>query len=225
MSQRPAQTTQLSDGPPAQSRWESLIAAAQQKTPPPQPKPAAAADDLPQEPLWRDETPSLPSSPEPASQDLTEEEAPQVLTVSEINRAVRSTLEKQFQFLWVQGEISNFKAHTSGHLYLALKDDKSQISAVMFRQFASRLKFKPQDGMEVLVRGRVTVYEPRGNYQIFIEQMEPVGEGALKLAFEQLKAKLQGEGLFDREKKRPLPEFLAKRKGASRSHSRFRKQG
>lgn len=132
---------------------------------------------------------------------------PQALTVSQLNRAVRGTLEKQFQLVWVQGEISNFKAHSSGHYYLALKDDKSQISAVMFRQFNSALKFLPEDGMEVLVRGRVTVYEPRGNYQVFIEQMEPLGDGALRLAFEQLKSRLEKEGLFDPAKKRPLPAF------------------
>ncbi len=202
MSQRPSQALAKQPTPKAPSRWESLIAATQQKTPPPAPS-AAASEEFSQEPLWKEEAPQAAAAPEP----VEEKGDNQVLTVSDLNSAIRGTLEKKFQFFWVQGEISNFKAHTSGHLYLALKDEKSQISAVMFRQFASRLKFKPQDGMEVLVRGRVTVYEPRGNYQVFIEQMEPVGEGALRLAFEQLKTKLQQEGLFEASRKRPLPEF------------------
>lgn len=130
---------------------------------------------------------------------------PEVLSISELNRSIREILEGRFPLLWLKGEISNFKAHTSGHFYLSLKDAKAQISAVMFRGFNSHLRFRPEDGMEVLVRGKVTVYEPRGNYQIFIEQMEPVGAGALQKAYEQLKARLQAEGLFDLNRKRPLP--------------------
>lgn len=114
-------------------------------------------------------------------------EEPHVYSVSELNKCIRTTLEGQFALLWIQGEISNFKAHTSGHFYFSLKDKKSQINAVMFRGFNQRLKFKPQDGQEVLIRARVTVYEPRGNYQIFCEVMEPVGAGALQMAYEQLK--------------------------------------
>src|SRR5690606_26561550 len=104
-----------------------------------------------------------------------------------------------------RGEISNFKPHTSGHWYFSLKDNNSQISAVMFRGHNSRLRFKPENGMEVMIRGKVTVYEPRGNYQVFCEMMEPVGAGALQKAFEQLKSKLEKEGLFDQARKRPLP--------------------
>jgi exodeoxyribonuclease VII large subunit len=130
---------------------------------------------------------------------------PQVLSVSELNRHIREILEGQFPLLWLKGEISNFKAHTSGHFYFSLKDAKAQISAVMFRGFNSQLRFRPEDGMEVLVRAKVTVYEPRGNYQLFCELMEPVGAGALQKAFEQLKAKLQREGLFDETRKRSLP--------------------
>ena len=137
--------------------------------------------------------------------ERTLEKAPQVYSISEINRGIRETLESKFSVLWLKGEISNFKAHTSGHFYFSLKDSKAQISAVMFRGFNTGLRFRPEDGMEVLVRGKVTVYEPRGNYQIFCETMEPVGAGALQKAFEQLKSKLQQEGLFDESRKRALP--------------------
>ena len=128
-----------------------------------------------------------------------------LISVSQLNQAIRGLLEGEFPLLWLKGEISNFKPHTSGHFYFNLKDSKAQIAAVMFRGFNSGMKFKPQDGMEVMVRGKVTVYEPRGNYQIFVEQMEPLGQGALQLAFEQLKKKLAAEGLFDPARKRPLP--------------------
>lgn len=133
------------------------------------------------------------------------EHEPQVISVHQLNKQIRSILEGKFPLVWVKGEISNFKAHTSGHFYFSLKDSKAQVSAVMFRGFNQQLKFRPEDGMEVIVRGRVTVYEPRGNYQMFCEMMEPVGAGALQKAFEQLKAKLQAEGLFDPARKRALP--------------------
>lgn len=128
-----------------------------------------------------------------------------VFTVEELNRQIRQLIEGELGLVWVQGEISNFKAHTSGHFYFSLKDSKSQISAVMFRGHNSRLKFKPTDGLEVILRGRVSVYEPRGSYQIVAEMMEPVGAGALQKAFEQLKEKLKSEGLFDSARKRPIP--------------------
>lgn len=128
-----------------------------------------------------------------------------VLSVSDVNGLLKKQIEEQFSSVWIRGEVSNFKAHTSGHFYFSLKDDKSQISAVMFKGFNSRLKFLPESGMEVMVRGRVTVYEPRGTYQIFCETMEPVGAGALQKAFEQLKEKLRLEGLFSDEHKKPLP--------------------
>lgn len=132
---------------------------------------------------------------------------PVVLSVEDLNKAIRGTLETRFDLVWVQAEISNFKAHSSGHFYFCLKDSKAQIKAIMFRGFNSRLKFKPQDGLEVIVRGRVTVYEPRGDFQINVELMEPVGAGALQKAFEQLKTKLQSEGLFESTRKRPLPAY------------------
>ncbi|RME17782.1 MAG: exodeoxyribonuclease VII large subunit [Bdellovibrio sp.] len=138
---------------------------------------------------------------------LDSSEDQQLLSVSDLNRQIRALIENQFPLVWVQGEISNFKAHSSGHYYFSLKDAKSQINAVMFKGFNRHLKFKPESGMEVIVRGKVTVYEPRGSYQILVETMEPKGAGALQLAFEQLKKKLQAEGLFDPDRKKPLPPF------------------
>ncbi len=131
---------------------------------------------------------------------------PVILSVSDLNSEIRKRLEGDFGLVWIKGELSNFKAHTSGHFYFSLKDDKSQIRAVMFRGFNSRLKFRPHDGLEVVIRGRVTVYEPRGEYQITCELMEPVGAGALQKAYEQLKEKLRLEGLFDPGRKKALPE-------------------
>lgn len=130
---------------------------------------------------------------------------PQVFSVSDVNRAIKGTLENGFPLLWIKGEISNFKPHSSGHWYFSLKDSRAQLSAVMFKGFNQQIRFRPADGMEVIVRGKITVYEPRGNYQVFCELMEPVGAGAMQMAFEQLKAKLQAEGLFDASRKRPLP--------------------
>jgi exodeoxyribonuclease VII large subunit len=139
--------------------------------------------------------------------EVVEQQGPRVYAVSQLNQVIRQLLEGQFEFLWIQGEISNFKAHPSGHYYFSLKDKKAQISAVMFKGFNRHLKFKPKDGIEVLVRGKVSVYEQRGNYQILCETMEPLGAGSLQIAFEQLKSKLQKEGLFDEARKRSLPTF------------------
>ena len=110
----------------------------------------------------------------------------------------------------MQGEISNFKPHSSGHFYFSIKDAKSQISAIMFRGFNSKLKFKPTDGLQVLIRARVTVYEPRGTYQIACEYMEPVGAGALQKQFEQIRDRLKAEGLFDPARKKQIPIFPAR---------------
>lgn len=149
-------------------------------------------------PFVEDTGPEAAAEPEKPSE-------PTVLTVSNLNQMIKEQIEGEFKSVWLQGEISNFKAHTSGHFYFSLKDEKSQISAVMFKGFNGRLKFRPDNGMEVIARGRVTVYEPRGNYQIFCETMEPVGAGALQRAYEQLKEKLFQEGLFNAEHKRSLP--------------------
>ena len=127
-----------------------------------------------------------------------------IYSVYEITSEIKKAVEK-FGIVWIQGEISNFKRHSSGHIYFALKDERAQLKAAFFRNSNLYLKFKPEDGLEVLVRGRISVYEPRGDYQIIVEYMEPVGLGSLQLAFEQLKEKLRKEGLFDEARKRPLP--------------------
>src|SRR5881296_2728361 len=128
-----------------------------------------------------------------------------IYTISEITFEIKRTLENQFGEIWLQGEISNFKHHTSGHMYFTLKDDRAQVKAACFRNSNRYLKFRPEDGLEVIVRGRISVYEPRGDYQIIVEHMEPVGVGSLQLAFEQLKEKLRKEGLFDEAHKKALP--------------------
>jgi exodeoxyribonuclease VII large subunit len=128
-----------------------------------------------------------------------------VYTVSALTAEVKAVLEDSFPAIWVEGEISNFKHHTSGHMYFTLKDAQAQIRGVMFRGHNRLLRFQPTDGLAVLVCGAVTVYERRGEYQISAEFMEPKGVGALQLAFEQLKAKLEAEGLFRDSRKRPLP--------------------
>ena len=130
-----------------------------------------------------------------------------VYNVEQLNSHIRLTLEGQLGAVWLQAEISNFKPHSSGHFYFSLKDSKAQISAIMFRGHNSRLKFKPHDGLEVIVRGRITVYEPRGTYQIVCETMEPVGAGALLKQFEQLKEKLKAEGLFEQGRKKAIPTY------------------
>ena len=130
-----------------------------------------------------------------------------IFTVSELTTQVRELLEDRFADVWVGGEISNTRAAPSGHYYFTLKDRDAQLRCVCFRQNALYLKLKPQDGLAALVRGRVSVYEVRGEYQLYVEYLEPQGYGALQLAFEQLKRKLAAEGLFDEERKRPLPEF------------------
>lgn len=130
-----------------------------------------------------------------------------VFTISELNAQVHQLLEASFPELWVEGEISNCKAYPSGHTYLSLKDDKAQIKAVLFKGSSFGVRFKFTDGLKILARGRVTSYEPRGDLQFIISAAEPREKGALQLALEQLKAKLQAEGLFDEERKKPLPPF------------------
>lgn len=127
------------------------------------------------------------------------------LTVSELSQIVRVTLEKQLDGFWVVGEISNFRSPPSGHCYFTLKDDRSQIAAVMFRRQGRELPFVPDNGMEVLCFGRVSLYTARGDLQLYVESLEPRGQGALYLAFEQLKNRLEKEGLFAAARKRPLP--------------------
>ena len=128
-----------------------------------------------------------------------------VWTVSQLTASIRDLLEAEFDDLWVEGEISNTRASQAGHLYFTLKDDKAQIRCACFRDKLRGIKFRPEDGLKVTVRGAVSVYEPRGEYQMYVTQIEPVGLGALQLAFEQLKQRLEAEGLFDAARKKSLP--------------------
>lgn len=130
---------------------------------------------------------------------------PRIYSISELTAELKTLIEGTFTGVWVEGEISNFKHHTSGHMYFTLKDDRGQLRAVMFRGSNRGLQFRPEDGLAVVVFGNVTIYEPRGEYQVYVEFMEPKGLGALQLAFEQLKTRLEAEGLFDSARKRPIP--------------------
>ncbi|MGD0547874.1 MAG: exodeoxyribonuclease VII large subunit, partial [Terracidiphilus sp.] len=127
--------------------------------------------------------------------------------VRELVGQVREMVEQEYSEVWVEGEISNYRPAPSGHVYFTLKDAGAQLPVVLFRRQALLLRFRPEDGLHVLVRGRVSVYEQRGQMQLVAETMEPVGAGSLQLAFEQLKARLKAEGLFDAGRKRPLPSF------------------
>src|SRR3954464_3549124 len=131
--------------------------------------------------------------------------AKKVWSPRELMTTLRTHLEQSFGDVWLQGEISNFKPADSGHLYFTLKDDAAQVRVVMFRLKEQLLRFRPENGMQVVARGRVTLYEQRGELQLMAEYLEPQGAGALQVAFEQLKAKLAAEGLFDQERKKPLP--------------------
>src|SRR5205807_64447 len=128
-----------------------------------------------------------------------------VWTVRALVSAVRSHIEREYSDCWVEGEISNLRIPDSGHLYFTLKEESAQIRVVMFRSSAKLLRFHPETGLQVTVRGRITVYEDRGELQISAEYMEPKGAGALQLAFEQLKARLEAEGLFDSSRKKAIP--------------------
>jgi len=128
-----------------------------------------------------------------------------IYTVSELNANIRSLLEEKFPFIWITAEISNFRTPLSGHFYFTLKDENSQLNAVMFRGQQQHLKFNPEDGMRITGMGRISVYEPRGTYQIILEYLEPTGIGALQIAFEKLKAQLADEGLFDEKYKKTIP--------------------
>jgi exodeoxyribonuclease VII large subunit len=133
--------------------------------------------------------------------------APAALSVTELNRRVRALLENQFETLWVAGELSNVKPAGSGHWYFCLKDEAASIDCVMYRSRAQFLDFRPENGLRVEVRARVTLYEPRGAYQLAVDELRRAGRGALHEAFEKLKARLAAEGLFEADRKRPLPEF------------------
>ena len=143
---------------------------------------------------------------------LFDESERRPLTVSELTSQVRGALENRFASVWVEGEISNFRAAASGHWYFTVKDLGAQLRATCFRGVNCRIRFRPSDGLLVRVRGRLTVYEPRGDYELMVEALDPVGAGALRVAFEQLKERLTAEGLFDESLKRELP-LLPRRVG------------
>jgi exodeoxyribonuclease VII large subunit len=161
--------------------------------------------DLPfDEPETEDDLPAA-AVPVPASPPEARERVRTVYTVSELNARIRDLLETTFIEVWVEGELSNCRLWNTGHLYFTLKDSSAQVKAVMFRSDVRYLKFKPEDGLHVIARGRLSVYEPKGEYQFVCAYVEPKGLGALQLAFDQLKKRLHAEGLFDASRKRPLP--------------------
>jgi exodeoxyribonuclease VII large subunit len=160
-------------------------------------------DDLFADPFEEDAPEAEPARPAPPRR-VPER---RVFSVGELTAAIRGTLESTFGDVWVEGELSNCRAWNSGHFYFTLKEDGAQIKAVMFRSAVRYLRFAPEDGLRVIARGRLGVYEPKGEYQIVCEHLEPHGLGALQLAFEQLKKRLQAEGLFDAARKRPLPRL------------------
>lgn len=153
------------------------------------------------------ELPFQSKRPLPSLFDDPEHADIRVYTISELNGMVRELLEGSFPAIWVEGEISNFRKYPSGHLYFTLKDAGAELPAVMFQGRAATLAFTPEDGQQVLALGTVTVYEVKGKYQLSVHEMRPAGLGKLQLAFEQLKEKLQREGLFDPAHKRPVPAF------------------
>lgn len=142
---------------------------------------------------------------QPLFHALFDETERRPLTVSELTESVRKAIEARFANVWVEGEISNFKAHSSGHWYFTIKDESAQLRAKCFRSTNTRIRFKPTDGLHVRARGRLTVYPPRGEYELIVEALDPVGAGALRIAFEQLRDRLQAEGLFAQDLKRKLP--------------------
>jgi len=130
---------------------------------------------------------------------------PDIFSISSLTAHIKDMLEEQFDFIWIEAEISNFRKPSSGHYYMVFKDEYAQIRAVMFRPQTRYISFVPEDGMKVIARGRISVYEPRGEYQVIIDYLEPLGVGAMALAFEQLKKKLASRGMFDEDIKKPLP--------------------
>ncbi|NQT23426.1 MAG: exodeoxyribonuclease VII large subunit, partial [Candidatus Omnitrophica bacterium] len=135
-----------------------------------------------------------------------------IFTVTKLTRNIRAILEQNFGTLWVEGEISNFTKHQSGHMYFSIKDEGSVLPCVLFRSSNAKLKFEMKAGMHVLCFGRISVYDKRGQYQLYVERVEPKGAGALQMALEQLKEKLRKEGLFDELNKKPIP-YLPRRVG------------
>src|SRR5437868_2249438 len=144
---------------------------------------------------------------QPLFNALFDETERKPLTVSQLTNSIRITLESRFMSVWVEGEISNFKDHSSGHWYFTLKDQNAQLRAKCFRSTNTRIRFRPANGLHVRARGKLSLYAPRGEYELIVDALDPAGAGALQLAFEQLRDRLQKEGLFAKELKRPLPVF------------------
>ena len=144
---------------------------------------------------------------QPLFNALFDETERKPLTVSQLTNSIRIALESRFAAVWVEGEISNFKAHSSGHWYFTLKDSNAQLRAKCFRSTNTRIRFRPTDGLHVRARGKLSIYAPRGEYELVVDALDPVGAGALRIAFEQLRDRLNAEGLFAKELKRPLPVF------------------
>lgn len=144
---------------------------------------------------------------QPLFNALFDETERRPLTVSQLTNSIRIALESRFISVWVEGEISNFKDHSSGHWYFTLKDENAQLCAKCFRSTNTRIRFRPANGLKVRARGKLSVYAPRGEYELVVDALDPVGAGALRIAFEQLRDRLQKEGLFAKELKRPLPVF------------------
>ena len=144
---------------------------------------------------------------QPLFNALFDETERKPVTVSQLTNSIRIALESRFVSVWVEGEISNFKDHSSGHWYFTLKDENAQLRAKCFRSTNTRIRFRPANGLHVRARGRLSVYAPRGEYELVVDALDPVGAGALQIAFEQLRDRLQKEGLFAKELKRPLPVF------------------
>jgi exodeoxyribonuclease VII large subunit len=144
---------------------------------------------------------------QPLFNALFDETERKPLTVSQLTNSIRIALESRFAAVWVEGEISNFKAHSSGHWYFTLKDQNAQLRAKCFRSTNTRIRFRPADGLHVRARGKLSLYAPRGEYELVVDSLDPVGAGALRIAFEQLRDRLNAEGLFAKELKRPLPVF------------------
>ncbi|HKP82283.1 MAG TPA: exodeoxyribonuclease VII large subunit [Pyrinomonadaceae bacterium] len=149
----------------------------------------------------------MPVNNQPLFNALFDETERKPLTVSQLTNSVRIALESRFASVWVEGEISNFKDHSSGHWYFTLKDEHAQLRAKCFRSTNIRIRFRPANGLKVRARGKLSVYAPRGEYELVVDALDPVGAGALRIAFEQLRDRLQAEGLFAKELKRPLPVF------------------
>jgi len=166
-----------------------------------------APEDVPDPPRQPEPVAAPPPQAQPASPPVVTR---RILTVSELTGRIRTLLERELFEVWIEGELSNCKVWNTGHMYFTLKDGGAQIKGVMFRTALARLRFKPQDGLHVVARAKVTVYDPKGEYQIVCEHLEPEGLGALQLAFDQLKERLQKEGLFEQRRKRTLPALPRK---------------